>query len=115
MARVSRALPLLERLIPQAKRGEITSKTQVKQAFEQKVEQKVHKTTIYRLLARHQWRKLKPRPRHPKADPEEQAAFLNNFAQQVEAIALQRNSQDTRPVLLMAEDEGRFGRNRNLV
>ena len=101
---------VLERLKPKAKRGEITSKTQIKQAFEQQVGHPVHKTTIYRLLARHQWRKLKPRPRHPKADPEEQAAFLKGFAQQVEAIIQQRDVQDTRPVLLMAEDEGRFGR-----
>ena len=32
-------------------------------------------STIYRLLDRHGWRKLVPRPVHPKADLEEQAAF----------------------------------------
>jgi hypothetical protein len=31
--------------------------------------------TIYRLLHRHRWRKLVPRPRHPKANAEEQATF----------------------------------------
>lgn len=101
---------LLDELKPKAKRGEITTRVQVKQVFEQKVGHKVHQTTIYRLLERHQWRRLKPRPRHPKADSEQQAAFLANFCQQVEQILQQRDFQDTRPLLLMAEDEGRFGR-----
>ena len=33
---------------------------------------------VYRLLRRHQWRKLGPRPRHVKADPEAQEAFKKN-------------------------------------
>jgi hypothetical protein len=39
------------------------------------VKQKVHPTSISRLLDRHGWRKLVPRPRHPKAHAEEQAAL----------------------------------------
>jgi hypothetical protein len=35
----------------------------------------VHITSISRLLDRHGWRKLVPRPRHPKANAAEQAAF----------------------------------------
>jgi transposase len=38
----------------------------------------VPKSTVYRLLARHGWRKLAPRPRHPKADPATQKAFKKN-------------------------------------
>jgi transposase len=34
--------------------------------------------TVYRFLARHGWRKLAPRPRHPKADPALQQAFKKN-------------------------------------
>jgi transposase len=33
------------------------------------------RSTIYRLLERHGWRKVMPRPRHPKADVAAQAAF----------------------------------------
>ena len=33
------------------------------------------RSTIYRLLERHGWRKVVPRPRHPKADVAAQAAF----------------------------------------
>ena len=32
-------------------------------------------STTYRLLHRHGWRKIMPRPRHPKADQEAQIAF----------------------------------------
>lgn len=31
--------------------------------------------TLYRILARHGWRKVVPRPRHPEADPARQEAF----------------------------------------
>lgn len=93
-----------------AKRGHITTKAEVKQAFEQRVGQTVHKTTIYRLLQRHRWRKLKPRPCHPKADPDEVTHFQHSFEQQVQQIVQQRDPQDVRPVLIMASDEGRFGR-----
>jgi transposase len=34
---------------------------------------------VYRLLRRHQWRKLGPRPRHVKADPKAQEEFKKNF------------------------------------
>jgi Winged helix-turn helix len=33
---------------------------------------RVAESTIYRLLDRHGWRKLMPRPKHPKASPEAQ-------------------------------------------
>jgi transposase len=100
----------LYELEPQAKRGQITTKAEVKQAFEQRVGKGVHKTTIYRLLQRHSWRKLKPRPQHPKADVDDLAHFQQTFEQQVRQIVHQRESADVRPVLVMATDEGRFGR-----
>ena len=55
--------------------GQIATAASIKQAYEKLVGQTVHKTTIYRLLERHEWRKIVPRPCHIKADPEEQEAF----------------------------------------
>jgi Winged helix-turn helix len=55
-----------------AAKGEIATVAQIKQDFEQKIGHAVHKTTIYRLLDRHEWRKLVPRPAHPKGNKEEQ-------------------------------------------
>lgn len=58
-----------------AVKGQIATTAQIKQAYEQLVGKTVHKTTIYRLFDRHEWRKIVPRPCHIKADPEEQEAF----------------------------------------
>lgn len=49
--------------------------TDIKQKYEELVGRKVPKSTIYRLLARHDWRQIVPRPRHPKADPVVQETF----------------------------------------
>lgn len=106
---------MLNQLAPQAKAGKVTTRKKVKQVFEQQVGHKVHKTTIYRLLQRHRWGKRKPRPAHPKADSDEQKHFKATFAQQVQQVLAQREPTDTRPVLVMASDEGGFGRTRELV
>ena len=61
-------------------------------------------------MERHQWRKLVPRPFHPKADKEEQRLFQPNFATLVEEAIQSRDPEDERPVLKMAQDEACFGR-----
>ncbi len=97
----------LEPFFAQAERGEIATAEQIHQAFEAEVRHEVHISSIYRLLDRHGWRKLVPRPRHPKANAGEQDAFQKkNFKQAVQAALDTRKPSDERPVLLMAEDEG---------
>lgn len=49
--------------------GQIATAMQIKLAYERECGFMVHKTTIYRLMERHQWRKIVPRPSHPKKDP----------------------------------------------
>lgn len=58
-----------------AESGELTTAAQVKLAFEKQVGHEVDKSTIYRLLHRHGWHKLVPRPRHPQANQEAQEQF----------------------------------------
>ncbi len=58
-----------------AEAGEIATVREIWQAFEARVGHKVDDSTIYRLLDRHGWRKLMPRPRHPQADPQVQEQF----------------------------------------
>ncbi|GFE72342.1 IS630 family transposase [Chroococcus sp. FPU101] len=101
---------LLAQLEPQAKKGELTTKIAIKQAFENKVGHQVHKTTIYRLIERHDWRKIKPRGRHPKAKPEEVENFKDSFPLVIEQLKMERPETEHRSVILMAADEGRFGR-----
>lgn len=62
-----------------ARLGQIATTAEIKLAYEKLVARTVHKTTIYRLLDRHEWRKIVPRPRHIKANREEQEAFKKTF------------------------------------
>jgi len=59
---------LLDSFKEKAHRGQIATAIQIKQAYEKECGFPVHKTTIYRLLERHQWRKIVPRASHPKKD-----------------------------------------------
>lgn len=61
--------------VARAERGEIATVAEVQQAFEAQIGQAVDDSTIYRLLHRHGWRKLMPRPRHPQASQEAQEQF----------------------------------------
>lgn len=65
----------LRPFLDKAEAGGILNANDIKQAFERRVGYPVAKSTIYRMLDRHDWRKVAPRPRHPKADPAAQAAF----------------------------------------
>ena len=100
----------LAQFLDSAKKGVITTITKIKRAFEEKIGQKVHATTIYRLLERHGWRKVMPRSHHPEANFEKQKAFKENFPNLVEEALKTKAKDDHRPILLMAQDEGRFGR-----
>jgi transposase/transposase-like protein len=48
---------------------------ETKAALEARLGREVHETTVYRMLKRHGWRKVAPRPRHPKQDPKTAGAF----------------------------------------
>ena len=61
-------------------RGEILIVSEIKRAYEKAVGHVVPKSTIYRMLARHGWRKVQPDTYHPKADPQAQDDFKKNSA-----------------------------------
>jgi transposase len=63
---------LLAPFFARAERGEIATSAEMQHAFEAQVGHQVDDSTIYRLLKRHGWRKLMPRPRHPKASTQAQ-------------------------------------------
>jgi transposase len=66
---------LLKPFIEKAQNGSILVASEIKLVYEKEVGHTVPKSTIYRMLARHGWRKIAPRPKHPKADPNVQEAF----------------------------------------
>jgi transposase len=69
---------LLGPFFEEAKMGGILIVNPVKKAYEQAVGRSVPDSTVYRLLARHGWRKIAPDTRHPKADPRAQEEFKKN-------------------------------------
>ena len=48
---------------------------EIKAALEKQLGHSIHKTTVYRLLKRHGWRKVVPRPKHPQQSKEAAEAF----------------------------------------
>lgn len=52
--------------IEQAKKGHLTTVKDIKAAYENLVGHKIGNGHIYVILNRHGWRKIKPRPAHPK-------------------------------------------------
>jgi len=69
---------LLQRFRSQAERGGVLEVSRVRQAYEEATGHRVPKSTVYRMLARHGWRKLAPRPRHSQADGVRQEEFKKN-------------------------------------
>jgi transposase len=55
--------------------GELLNVQDLKAAYEKAIGHPTSDSTVYNLLARHQWRKLMPRPFHPKRDVEAQKRF----------------------------------------
>jgi transposase len=66
---------VLAPFVERAKAGGMLKVAEIQRAYERRAGVAVAPSTIYRLLDRHGWRKVVPRPRHPKADVAAQAAF----------------------------------------
>jgi transposase len=66
---------LLARFAKAAGAGEMLNIHDLKAAYEKTIGHQTSNSTIYNLLARHRWRKLMPRPFHPKRDIAAQNAF----------------------------------------
>jgi len=69
---------LLAQFLEKAGDGTVLVVAEVKKAYEEAVGHGVPKSTVYRMLARHGWRKVAPRRRHPQSDVEKQKAFKKN-------------------------------------
>ena len=57
---------LLEPFHEKAKQGQIVEVSEIKSRYEEKVGHSIGSSQIYRVLRRHNWRKVMPRSRHPK-------------------------------------------------
>jgi len=62
----------LSQFLDQATHGGILVVSEIQRTFETLVGRKVAQSTIYRMLDRHDWRTIIPRPRHPNSSTEAQ-------------------------------------------
>jgi len=65
---------ILDQFDEKAEAGQIITVKEIKAAFDEKVGKDTGRGYIYMLLARHKWRKIKPRPKHPKKASDEEIA-----------------------------------------
>ncbi len=82
---------LLQSLEEEAARGEILTAKHLRPKIEETVGKEVTMAYVYRLLHRHKWRKIVPRPRHVKADREAQETFKKTSRKSVENSSCQRS------------------------
>lgn len=66
---------ILSTFFQKAQSGGVLVVSEVKSKYEEILGHPVAKSTVYRMLKRHGWRKIAPRPRHPKTDKAKQEAF----------------------------------------
>jgi len=72
---VAQEKALLARFAKAAGAGEMLNIHDLKRAYEHQIGHQTSNSTVYDLLARHCWRKLMPRPHHPKRDLAAQEDF----------------------------------------
>lgn len=62
-----------------ADKGGLLTVSEVHRAYEKEIGKTAQPSVVYRLLARHGWRKIAPRPSHPKSDKEATEKFRGLF------------------------------------
>lgn len=72
---------LLARFAKAAGAGEMLNIHDIKAAYEKAIGHETSNSTVYNLLARHGWRKVMPRPFHPKRNIAAQNAFKKTVFQ----------------------------------
>jgi transposase len=65
----------LSQFVEDGGKGLILTANDIKEELEKHLGRNVHIATVYRILHRHGWRKVVPRPQHPKRDKEAAEAF----------------------------------------
>ena len=68
-------MEFLKPWVTKAEIGGVLVVPPIRAALEEKIGKQVPASTVYRLLARHGWRKVAPDTCHPKKDPDAQETF----------------------------------------
>lgn len=77
---LEREAALIDEVLVEAASGGVVVIPSVKPAFEHALGREIALSTLYRMLARHGWRKLAPDTAHPQGDPSKRELFKKNSA-----------------------------------
>jgi hypothetical protein len=80
LASLEREAALLDQVLAEAASGGVVVIPQLLPAFEKALGKSLNLSTLYRMLARHGWRKLAPDTAHPQGDPQRREDFKKNSA-----------------------------------
>ena len=69
---------MLEEVLDKAMQGGVVIVPPLQEKFAEKLGKPVALSTIYRMLARHGWRKLAPDTEHPQGDPQAREDWKKN-------------------------------------
>ena len=78
LADLEREASILDEVLADAQKGGIVVIPQLKPLIEAKLGKSVALSTVYRMLARHGWRKLAPDTYHPQGDAERREVWKKN-------------------------------------
>jgi len=78
-ADLEREKQILDEVLATAATGGIVAVPQIKPEVEALLGKPIALSTLYRMLARHGWRKLAPDTKHPQSDQEAREAWKKNF------------------------------------
>jgi transposase len=77
-ATLAREAQVLDKVLADAAEGGVVIIPRLKPRIEQELGYTIALSGLYRMLHRHNWRKLAPDTEHPKGDPEARAAWKKN-------------------------------------
>jgi transposase len=75
---LEREAKILDEVLERAKSGGVVVIPQLKPAIEARLKKKIALSSVYRMLARHGWRKLAPDTGHPQGDPQRREDWKKN-------------------------------------
>ena len=97
----------LKQFEERAKKVELLSTNEIKEAYIESVGHSIGHEQIYRVLKRHGYRKIMPRSRHPKKASDEEIEQSKKIADLVQKTKIENPDKTVR---LLFEDEASFGR-----
>lgn len=75
---LAREAKILDEVLKGAQTGGVVVIPQLKPAIEARLKKKIALSSVYRMLARHGWRKLAPDTGHPQGDPQRREDWKKN-------------------------------------